>query len=117
MRLTNQQIDALTNQICKEHNDKIDKQLDNRLKLPAVVKKAKKTFQIYSKLDEATKRVLNPFGDKTLKDFIRAYAQEVPIEGVKLVKIDVKNEIILASIDCNSIEEIKKKLNNLNHRR
>ena len=111
MKLSNQQVDALAVEICKKNNQKIEKEKSERLKNPEVIKKAKVAFAIFSKLDDIGKKAVSPYYAKKLSDFVAAYAEEIEIKTVYFRESDIKNKIILASIDSSSLDELKTKLN------
>lgn len=113
MKLTNQQTEALANKICDEHNKKIEKLAQDRKKVPDVIKKAKAAFAVYNKLDEVAKSVLNKWNGNVYKSLIDAYAAKVPINGHRLQLSDVRREVILASIECKTVDEIVKKVKSI----
>lgn len=109
MKLTNQQIDALLNNVEKQKKLEYQKEYDLKVKENNIKNKKEITslLKTYEKIPKILKDLMyynKNLSEKTITDSLNK------IEKKSFDKSDLKNQIIIASIDSKDMEELQKKL-------
>lgn len=109
MKLSNPQIQAIINEVAKKEQVKLDD--DYKKSKDALTKEkipiAKKYFTMYNALPNDLRKHISPYDRVTEKSILNSL---VGIEKKSFNRSELENKIILASIDSNDLEELKKKL-------
>lgn len=109
MKLSNPQINAIINEVAKTEQVKLD--ADYKKSKEALVKEktpvAKKYFALYNALPADLRKHLSPYDRVTEKGILDSL---VKIDKKQYNRSELESKIILASIDANDLEELKKKL-------
>lgn len=111
MKLTNQQISAIVNKVREGVKIKQNAERESFYKDKELIKKAKDYKKLYDSLPADFKNQVCYTRTRTEKDFLDKFVEN---KSSKIKNIDsniLTQDIILMSIDCNDLEDIKKKLN------
>ena len=108
MKLSNQQIDSIVSSVIRKQRQEQEKELSAYKNNPLVLKELNKTLALVDKMPE---KIKTHFKNRYYKsDFvswlIEDFKPSVRIDSHS----DLKEKIILASIDSSTLEELKNKL-------
>lgn len=109
MKLSNQQIEVIVNLIAKQKEEKANALNAVKIKKEKQNHKARAQllFKQYKTLPEDLKKFIKNYG-KTEEEMVEFLMKNV--EQVKINKQEIRDSIILASIDAESLAELKGKL-------
>lgn len=112
MKLSNQQIDALVAMIAKKQNAK--HKVENDKKIEAARKKnivqAKQLMKFYETIPKELRGAMyrnNPLNERGMVDWLSK-----DIDTKCASKDEIRNEILIASIDAQTLDQLKLKLKN-----
>ena len=110
MRLTNQQVDAIIDNVCSENRSKIDAEKKAIRENKEVLKEAKKYYDLIQQIPKEVRRL--SYVDKDMRGLIEAVvgAKRLMPTTKETKRNDLRSKIILASIDCKTLAELKTKL-------
>lgn len=110
MKLSNQQIEAIVNSVKAETNKKIAKEEADIKARKDVQQEAKKYFNLLQTIPAEVRKVA--YIDKNLNYLIEGVVSMKKLypKTKKVSADELKHKIILASIDSETIEELKNKL-------
>jgi len=100
MKLSNQQVQALTDKIYNELNKDVSKQYSSDM--ADIEKKFKKTKEYAAMI------LINQTAGYQLvsKGHLLARMYDLPKNNINALKKDITNEIILSTIDCDNLDEL-----------
>lgn len=111
MKLTNQQISAIVNKVREGIRVKQKAERESFYKDKELIKKAKDYKKLYDTLPVDFKNQVCYSRTRTEKDFLDRFVESKPSKIKDIDSHTLTQNIILMSINCNDLEDIKKKLN------
>ena len=110
MKLSNEQINAILDvyekRYKKEMNTKVEKQIAENKK--QIMEQAKKYYKVLCQIPPQVRRVIRM--DRTLAEIAYSLQSELPSVNGKFDRNEMRGKIILATIETETIDELKKKL-------
>jgi hypothetical protein len=111
MKLSNQQIEALIAKIQKENKAKILQEVEALRNDPVIIKKAEGYKQLLSKVPKDIRDCSRYSDDRDmLKKIITELVDKSKIKTKELYSSDLRNDILVASIESNDLKELSNKL-------
>lgn len=110
MRLTNQQIDAIMDNVCSKNRNKIEAEKKAIRASKEVQKEAKKYYDLIHQIPKEVRRLC--YLDKDMRNIIEGVvgAKRLSPSTKEIRRSDLRSEIILASVDCKTLSELSNKL-------
>lgn len=109
MKLSNQQIEAIINSIKSKEQKQIDVERKEHQSNPKFAKEAERIFVIIDKLPTSIKSHM--YSDlKSVSNITKVLAGDFEPKTKLSSSSDLRNKLILTSIDASSLEELKNKL-------
>lgn len=111
MKITNQQIDAIVSETMRKENLRVNNEKDKLKEDTRIVAEARKYLSLIEKIPLDIRKSIYGFYDINLDKIVNAIiaAKKLTIP-YKLNHSELRNKIIIASIDSKDIEELKSKL-------
>lgn len=111
MKLTNQQIDAIIENVCSKNKAQREAEKEAIRNNKEVITEAKKYYALIQKIPKNIRQYA--YIDKDLHTLIHGVirAKKLKPTTKEIDRNQLRTNIILKSIDCSTLDDLKKKLN------
>ncbi len=109
MKLTNQEIEAIAGKIVKKYDDEREKELTIVKKDKKILSEAKRIHKLLQSIPKAVRDNYYQFNTST-ESIADVLINNVKLKSIRKEPFMVKQEIIIASIDSETLEQLFKKL-------